>query len=101
MNSQSRVLIARLPSFAVAAIDLAIYSDCMAFIYTDDENGILAVFEFHGQIIHSSIKVVKTVGRTRILAHFSLSQTVGKLICGSLLLLVLAVRIYTLVQLLC
>ena len=53
----------------------------MAFILPDgDENGILAVFVFHGQKIHSSIKVVKMVERTRILAYFSLSQTVGKLI---------------------
>ena len=47
----------------------------MAFIFNQttvngDENGILAVFEFHGQIIHTSIKVVKILERTRILAIF-------------------------------
>ena len=37
-----------------------------------DENGILGVFEFkpNGHIIHSSIKVVNIVERTRILAYF-------------------------------
>ena len=51
MNSQSRVLIARLSSFVVAAIDLArvIQIVWLSFNQTTvngDENGILAVFEF-------------------------------------------------------
>ena len=49
MNSQFRVLIARLPKFAVAAIDLArvIQNVLLLFSQTTvngDENGILAVF---------------------------------------------------------
>ena len=85
MNSQSRFLIARLPSIAVAAIDLARVIQIAWLLFNQttvngDENGILAVFEFHGQIIHTSSKVVKIVERTRILVNFSLSQTVGKLI---------------------
>ena len=85
MNSQSHVFLARLPRFAVAAIDLARVIQIVWLLFNQstingDKNGILAVFKFHGQIIHNSINVVKIVERTRILAYFSVSQTVGKLI---------------------
>ena len=75
MNSQSRVLIARLPSFAAAAIDLARVVHIVWLLFNQtavngDENVILAVLEFHGQIIHCSIKVIKIVERTRIWAYF-------------------------------
>ena len=81
----SHILIARLPRFAVAASHLARVIHIVWLLFKQmtvngDENRILAVFEFHGQIRHSSIKVAKIVERTRILAYFSLSQTVGKLI---------------------
>ena len=81
----SHVLTARLSKFAVAAIYLARVIQTVWLLFNQmtvnrDENRILAVFEFHGQIRHSSIKVAKIVERTRILAYFSLSQTVGKLI---------------------
>ena len=71
--------------FAVATIELARVIQIVWLLFNQtlvngDENVILVVFEFHGQIIHSSIKVVKIVERTRILAYLSLSQTVGKLL---------------------
>ena len=51
MNSESRVLIARLPSFAIAVIDLARVIQIVWLLFNKttvsrDENGILAVFQF-------------------------------------------------------
>ena len=74
-------LIARLPSFAVAAIDLARVMQIVWLLFNQTTvTRILAVFDFHDQIIHSSIKVVKIVERTRILAFF---HKLGKLIIFS------------------
>ena len=54
IDCRSCVLIARLPSFAVAAIDLARVIQIVWLLFNQttvivDKNGILAVFEFHGQ----------------------------------------------------
>ena len=83
MNSQSRVLIARLPSFEVACSYRfgKSYSDfifCNQTTVYGDEKEILAVFECHGQIIHSSIIVVKIVERTSILGVFFSSTNCRK-----------------------
>ena len=56
MNSQSRILIARLSSFAVSAIDLASYYLKIIWLLFNkttvngDENEILAVFEFQTKL---------------------------------------------------
>ena len=72
MNSQFRVLIPRLSSFAVAAIDLARVIQIVWLLFNQttvnwDENGILAVLR-----LHSSIKMVKIVEITEFwrICHF-------------------------------
>ena len=64
MNSQSRVLIAKQPSFAVAAIDLARVIQIVWVLFNQitvngNQNRQCLSSKPNGQIIHSSIKVEK------------------------------------------